>query len=324
MTRDELLRRRDEVRQRTQALEVARRLGLEPAPRSNDRHKFHCPKCGSSDALHCYPEVGRGMTCFACGADEFEVVRAALGCRFGAAIDFLASLAGAVLEAANDLPPALPRGERPDPAELGEFWDACRRVTHAADVAAWLRSRALDPELVGALDLVRVFPDMRLHRVPAWAWSRRRFALVTPLYDEQGRLASVRFRPVPGSGREARGPYVHGGPSYSLRGLVMACATGRQVLGGATPPTGALVIAEGEPDWMTWATRGAGAASFGIYNGGWSAELAARMPAGATVVIATHADEAGDHYARRLADTLRGRCDVRRLRPPQQPEACAR
>lgn len=322
MSRPEhLVRRRDELHRRLSGLEVALHLQLQPVPR--ERHKFACPRCSSARGMHAYPEPGRGLHCYACGADVFDIFIAVRGGTLPQAIAQLETLAGNSPPAAAAAPRE--RGVRPDPAELGEFWAHCRRVTSSRTAVAWLRDRALDPELVATLDLVRVYPDLRVHRVPGWAWSRRRFELVTPLFDETGRLGSVRFRPVPGSGADARGPYVHGGPSFSMRGLVMACATGRDVLAGATPPPGgALIVAEGEPDWLTWVTRGQCTAVLGVVAGSWTPELGARLPDGATVVIATHADEAGERYAARIAATLRGRdLDVRRLRPPAANEAAA-
>ena len=60
-----------------------------------------------------------------------------------------------------------------------------------------------------------------------------------------------------------------------------------------------IVIAEGGPDFITWAVESSDAdedapAVFGIGSGAWTPEHAARVPDGYIVTIATHDDEAGD------------------------------
>ncbi len=48
-----------------------------------------------------------------------------------------------------------------------------------------------------------------------------------------------------------------------------------------------------------------------------TAELAAKIPAGVRVVIATDPDGPGETYARRIAATLAGRCELMRLVLPE-------
>jgi len=79
------------------------------------------------------------------------------------------------------------------------------------------------------------------------------------------------------------------------------------------------VIAEGEPDWLTWASRQAdsdeqGPAVFGVESGSWTAEIAARIPDSTRIVIRTHLDASGETYARKIATTLSPRCRVLRQR----------
>ena len=57
-------------------------------------------------------------------------------------------------------------------------------------------------------------------------------------------------------------------------------------------------------------------AVLGVTAGGWTEEIAKRIPAGARVILATDQDKAGEKYARSIAATLQG-YDLRRWKPPQ-------
>jgi len=72
------------------ASEVVERLQL---PKSKQRHKWACPKCASSDALHVYPGPGRGSMCFSCGEslDAIGLVMSVAGLRFFDALKWLAA-----------------------------------------------------------------------------------------------------------------------------------------------------------------------------------------------------------------------------------------
>ena len=72
---------------------LARDLGLAPA---RERHKWACPRCGSSDALHIYQGAGRGGYCFSCGQgiDAIGLVQQTTGMAFPAAMDYLAGTQG--------------------------------------------------------------------------------------------------------------------------------------------------------------------------------------------------------------------------------------
>ena len=78
-----------------------------------------------------------------------------------------------------------------------------------------------------------------------------------------------------------------------------------------------ILVVEGEPDFLTWATQAA-ATDFdvplviGVISGSWSERLAARLPTGARVIIRTHHDAAGDRYAEAIRETLSHRCAVLR------------
>jgi len=77
-------------------------------------------------------------------------------------------------------------------------------------------------------------------------------------------------------------------------------------------------VSEGEPDWLTWATRSAASALeapgvLGIWAGAWSPEIGARIPDQAEVIIRTDQDHSGRAYAQKVAATLVDRLSVRQL-----------
>ena len=82
-----------------------------------------------------------------------------------------------------------------------------------------------------------------------------------------------------------------------------------------------MIVAEGEVDWLTFTILAGidsgsenAPATFGISSGSWTKEIAARIPSGVRVLVATDLDEAGDRYAEKVAASLAGRCQVRRWR----------
>jgi hypothetical protein len=75
-----------------------------------------------------------------------------------------------------------------------------------------------------------------------------------------------------------------------------------------------LLVVEGEPDFLTHATRTYDAV-IGLMSGSWSSKFADTVPGGSEVVVRTHHDKAGDRYARAVIDSLRLRCLVWRSEP---------
>lgn len=73
--------------------ELAHELGLCPA---KERHKWACPQCSSSDALHIYQGPGRGGYCFSCaaGVDAIALTQQMTGLPFSEAVGFLADRFG--------------------------------------------------------------------------------------------------------------------------------------------------------------------------------------------------------------------------------------
>lgn len=223
------------------------------------------------------------------------------------------------------LPPTRTRKTRPVQLHgVFEVWDLSRPVTHDDEVASWLIARGLDPVAVELWDLCRALP--RDAQLPRWAWTRE-----GGTWGHSGHRLLVRARNAAGTciALRARAVRVGAKPAKSLApsgakaaGLVLACPLAVQVLAGRAPSwwvSPSFVIAEGEPDFLTWAARQSdtceqGPAVLGVESGSWTQEIADRIPDGARVVIRTHADKAGEDYAQRIGLTLAGRCEVLRLR----------
>jgi hypothetical protein len=107
---------------------------------------------------------------------------------------------------------------------------------------------------------------------------------------------------------------------YRAGGLVLADTLARWVLEHGKAPSGGplrLLIAEGEPDFLTWASRQSADADavlavIGLVSGAWTPAIASRIPDGTHVAVRTHHDEAGRKYAAQIHATLAGRCRLAR------------
>jgi hypothetical protein len=225
----------------------------------------------------------------------------------------------------------LPTFERnyPPRDEIETLWDAAGHVIDDSEASAYLEGRGICPERATDGGLVRVLA--RGAELPRWArfrggrsearpWSELGFRLVLPVYDPFGEMRAVRAWRI---GGDASDPKRVPPAGYKATGLVLACPLARLMLEvGALPSWWPereplrVLITEGEPDFLTWAARFSDAdatapAVLGVVSGSWSAELAGRVPDGARVIVRTHRDAAGDRYAREVAESLGGRCDVR-------------
>jgi len=144
------------------------------------------------------------------------------------------------------------------------------------------------------------------------------------MWDARGRHVSLRARSL-GANPELAKELAPTG--FAAKGLVLADPLAVQLLEGRLPAwwdRHDIVITEGCPDFLVWASRQrdgieAGPAVFGVVSGSWTDELAARIPSGARVVVRTHHDSAGEQYARTIADSLMTRCKV--FRSPAGGEA---
>ena len=285
---------------------------------------WHAEKSGS-----CHLSTSRGALvayCHGCGAggDVLSLVAAVEGLDIEA--DF-----PAVLEAAGELarvdvsrpPRVAPRPQvqaeqRPYPplADVERIWALARPVVEDDQVAAWLRSRAIDPNLVAVRDLARAVPASAA--LPGWArfqaqpWTQTGHRLLVPMFDASGAMRSVRARAVvPSDAPKALPP-----TGYRMAGLVMATHVAAAGLAAKEWGDEPIVFAEGEPDFLTWATRGQ--TTIGIVGGGWTPAHGERVPAGSRVVLWTDCDQAGERYADTVRRSLSGRCTVLR-RPTADP-----
>ena len=221
-----------------------------------------------------------------------------------------------------------------DPNQVAALWESCPELLGNAGQQygwrQWLRERGLDEDAIRAAGLARQLTSAPL---PAFAvhW-RRKFdvELVLPLFDHTGTLAGLQGRTLRG---EPKSVCMRG---VEVRGLVLASPSARRVLEGAPWPTeqdgkpSPLWVVEGEPDFLSVLARVPGegrepspeAVVIGIRAGAWTETIAARIPDGVRVLLATDQNKAGEQYAEIVNRTLHGRCNVMRLRwePGPEPE----
>lgn len=291
--------------------------------------QWHCFGCSASgDVLDLVAAV-RGLDSKAHFPD---VLRAAA--ELAGRWDILDALDGkseprAPIVAPPKAPPPEPEPERTPPPilEVAELWDAAIPIPHDAEVTAWVESRGLRSYEVHVRDLARALPVDAPH--PRWArcrgqpWAGMGYRCLVPVFDAEGAMRSLRARRVI-AGADGL-PKALTPAGHTMRGLVMGNALASILLEtGARPPWWGdsaplrVVVAEGEPDYLTWALRVHDTPSvhppavFGIESGAWTDDIAARIPDGATVIVWTHHDAAGEKYAARVAETLGSRCAVMR------------
>jgi hypothetical protein len=252
---------------------------------------------------------------------------------------------GAAPHAPAKVVPMAPRRTYPPGPEVGALWSLCRPVLEDAEVCGWLNGRGLAPAAITRHDLARALPLGR--DLPRWAsywgdrsirprpepWSVLGYRLIVPLYDAGGVIRSLRARAT----REiaAKEPKALPPSGHASQGLVLADTLAAQMLTSGGWPARTekrVVIAEGEPDFLTWGIR-ATVAVLGIAGSGqWTERIAQRIPAGTTVIIRTDQDDAGDVYAEIITQTLWGRCTIletdpearrarRETRPARRAEA---
>lgn len=199
-------------------------------------------------------------------------------------------------------------------AEAADLWGRATRATEDATLTRWLATRRLCSTHAAEEDLIRAMPR---GDVPRWAygWQRDGRALI-PVFDYGGRLVSLRGRLLrPAAAGELK---TRGAKGVGLRGRVYANPAARRMLAGDGAEVerlwdSALVIAEGDPDWLTLATcwRGELApAVLGVWSGSLTPETLARVPDGCRVLLCPHRDDSGIGYMRTAAAELLARCEV--------------
>lgn len=229
-----------------------------------------------------------------------------------------------------ELPPPDAAPEYPPREEVAALWGARKSVLDDRRIAEWLHAgRGLPVKAIAACDLVGALPYGT--ECPAWAakpqtetrpavpWSKTAYRAIFPLFDATGAMRGLLARYV-GTPSLPSVPKSRAAAGYSRRGLVLADGRGRELLEGRLARGDAahrplrVVIAEGEMDVLAFAVGGAARASvdaagelvavLGVVSGSWTPELAARIPDGSTVLIATHADRDGERYATAITKTL--------------------
>lgn len=205
-------------------------------------------------------------------------------------------------------PPAVEEvREQPPAAEVAALWALAVPVDADAEVADYLAGRGLDPFAVSVLDLARALPVGAA--CPRWArcagrrWSETH-RLLLRVVGPDGRTQSLRARSV----LAGLSPKVAAAGGSPAGGMVYADRAARRML--HRQEAGRLVVVEGDPDWLTWATQPAPTwGTLGIWSGAWSPALAAAIPDGSEVVLRPHEDEdgTGDRYADQVVETLRRR-----------------
>lgn len=197
-------------------------------------------------------------------------------------------------------------GERARAEVAREVWGAASPVTTDPEVCAWLTSRGLDPVEVARQDLARVLERVvpELHWPGTWGtWRETSHRLILPALDARGDLATIRGRYVGAGQVRAKEVSPVGSPS---RGAALANAAAATWLRGQLRPEGVWVV-EGGPDFLALATHlGAPDPILGLWSGAWDPEIWTRVPIqpGLQIVIATHADAAGDAIAAEVLRTL--------------------
>lgn len=313
----------------TDPVALCERLGLKPRRQSRGaliccpEHGERNPSCGVTPG----PDGTLRVRCFACQwtGDALTLIACVRGLDLltdfaavlaeGAELGGLHSLAEqlrAGAERPNYEPPPAPTPidpiEYPERSELAALWRQTVPVGEDRDACRMLVARRIDPELVDERNLARVIPaDAEL---PDWATYRRRpwlstgHRLLVPVYDETGTGRSVRAWRLSDGDSPKRLPPT----GKRAAGLVLANGPARAMLRGKARPTTVLVV-EGEPDMLTVSTRRTEPV-IGIVSGSLTEDVARRIPRGIDVFVWTHHDDAGNRYARRIAELLERRCAV--------------
>ena len=307
--------------------------GYKPGRQAGGGLLIRCPAHGDKNPS-CSVRRGRdgtvAVSCFGCGftGDALTLIAAAHGldprADFPAILGEAARIAGVTLETAprastsRPAPSAAP--EYPAASEVAALWAAAGPVEADHQAAAYLAGRALDPGTVDLYDLARVLPADAA--APSWArcngkaWPASH-RLLLPVVDYLGTVRSLRAWRIDRTSDDGA-PKRTAPSGKALAGLVLACPVACTMLAGLPPawhsPASPLrvVIAEGEPDFLTWATRVSDAdetppAVLGVIAGAWTDAIADRIPDGARVLIRTHQDQAGDRYAAEIKASLAGR-----------------
>jgi len=311
----------------TDARKLCEQLGVaERAQKQRTGYLICCP-AHNEKTPSCSVTIGQNGTirvkCFACqfSGDALTLIAKVhdldLKRQFPEVLAMAAQLAG-LGRLADELEkdgPAAPQPERarvtqpvqeptyPNAYELAALWAAALPVSADAETAAYLKERQIDAAAVATHELARVLPA-KLSVVPRWAryhgqpWTQTGHRLILPVYDVEGRFASVRaWRVSKGETPKRLPPGGHKAAELVLaNALALTWLRHSEALPFAPPPM-KLIIVEGEPDFLVRATLNADERIVGLMSGSWHAGFAQKIPYGSELIVRTHLDEAGNKYA---------------------------
>lgn len=210
--------------------------------------------------------------------------------------------------------PASPEPSYPPREEVEALWAACLPVTESPAVASWLRSKRIDPVAVVDMDLARAIGSAQFEWTrfrSGRSWHQQGQHLIVPQRDATGLLRSLVARNVLGRHPKSVGP-----TDCRRAGLVIACPLARQILAAGTRPSWwpsdvvlRIEVVEGEKKFLQRTLAKGDAcevapAVIGIESGSWTSEIAARIPDGCTLYVATDPNGAGAGYAAAIVDSL--------------------
>lgn len=217
-----------------------------------------------------------------------------------------------------------------------EHWSGLPRVGEptAAGLAAWLDELEVSREAVRALDLARGWPTWTTRDAAPWAtwqratWTEGGCRAVLPTFGPFGEQAGIRA--VLAGGEPGPRGSSSAGTVYADPVARWLLAAGREAKAGALVDgsrwrwSGRVAVCTGAATWIQAVTaprrpdRESTAAVFGVWPGGWSPSIGARIPPGAELVLVGLGAE--------LEAVIRGSVDpgvgVKRARSePVEPEA---
>lgn len=197
--------------------------------------------------------------------------------------------------------------KRPPKGEVLDIWHKSSPVYDSDELVPLLEERDLDPGELTERDLCR---RIKRGHLPRWAqrglkpWNEDGYLCLFPLYDHQGQLTSLHPRRM---SREAARPKGASPLGFEVGGLAFLDFLGRALLDGSSEIT-RLIIAEGAPDYLTasltFGELNTETAVMGVISGSWTPSMASQVPTPVEVIIATHEDQAGERFARAIAETL--------------------
>jgi len=307
-------------------------LGLTgTAKRQSNGVKVLCPNHGEhtpSCSVFVGPDGTIAVHCFGChwNGDALRLIAKVHNLddrtQFKEVLLIAAQIAG-LTEVEEELLAGKPRADRPMPpppkpapertyppnSEVQRFWTECGEVKNEISVKRILEQRKLDPDEVGRYGLSKAITSNQW--LPNWAsyqgntWRFTGHRLIIPVYDHEGSMLSVRAWDVEGKAEAKRLPPA----GYKAYGLAMANRRAVEMLSQKKGPC-RILVTEGEPDFLTASSKWFWLPVFGLVSGAWNQDFAKKIPMGSEVIVMTHHDEAGDKYAKLVADTVKNRAVV--------------